>query len=498
MISPAGPTLADTTPEAKMRITSLVTVLALMSSPLVAGVNRWTPADPGQVNAVNDLAADPSNSEVAYASTSGGIYKTTDGGRNWRAVVEDIGAPVSAYGSDVPVAYYRLAFRFVKRTAGFSPPVESRAYAYTGLALYESLVSGMPHYRSIAQQLNGVGALPEATGAPYHWPLVASAALAEVMRGLWGGSTNAAAANVADLNALEAQFEAENADVPPGLRKHSIEFGRAVGAAVFATSRDDGEDQAYNNTPAYTPPVGRGLWVLPSPTAKAVQPYWGTTMTPFALLSAAECDPGSPLAYSEDPSSEFYADAYQTYQAVKNLTPEQLTIARFWAGVSGPGHSLSIASQIAVQEGATLDKAAETYARVGIAVGDAITAVWWAKYHYNLLRPITYIHNVIDPSWTPAITTPVFPEYVSAHSSQSAAAATILETMYGENVAFVDHSDDDAGFAPRSFDRIYAAAAEAGLSRIYGGIHFPTGNLHGQQQGRCVAAVVNGLAWRKK
>jgi hypothetical protein len=67
MISTAGPTLADTTPEAKIRITSFVTVLALMSSPLIAGVNRWTPADLGQANSVTDLAADHWNSEVPYA-----------------------------------------------------------------------------------------------------------------------------------------------------------------------------------------------------------------------------------------------------------------------------------------------------------------------------------------------------------------------------------------------------------------------------------------------
>src|SRR5207247_832844 len=154
----------------------------------------------------------------------------------------------------------------------------------------------------------------------------------------------------------------------------------------------------------------------------------------------------------------------------KNLTPEQRTMARFWAVVSGPGHSLSIASQIVAQESANLELAAETYARVGVAVADAVTAVWCVKYQHNLIRPITYIRKVIDPAWTPAIATPAHPEYVSAHSGQSAAAATTLETLFGNNTAFVDHAGDSDGFAPRSFSRIYAAAEESGLSRIYGGI----------------------------
>jgi len=76
----------------------------------------------------------------------------------------------------VPLAYYQLSLDFSKRTAGFTPPVQSRAYAYMGLALYEALVSGMPSHRSIASQLNGIGPLPTARGVAYHWPLVANAA----------------------------------------------------------------------------------------------------------------------------------------------------------------------------------------------------------------------------------------------------------------------------------------------------------------------------------
>jgi hypothetical protein len=413
------------------------------------------------------------------------------------------GARVSSYDADVPLAYYELSLIFTKRTAGFTPPVQSRAYGYMGLALYEALVSGMPGHRSIAHQLNGIGDLPQPTALPYHWPLVASAALAEVMRGLWGGTTNMAAANIADLDALEAQFKADYAQVPQGLRKRSVDFGRRVGAAVFETSKDDGGHEGYKtNFPPYTPPVGPGLWVPTTPGSGALQPYWGTTVTTFALFSGAECDPGGPPAYSEEPGSEFYAQAYEVYETVNNLTTEQLTIAQFWADgpgtISGPGHSLSITNQILDQEGANLEVAAEAYARVGIANADAITAVWWTKYRYNLIRPITYIKQVIDPAWTTSLpTTPPFPEYVSAHSSQSASAATSLEYLFGENVAFLDHSHDLDGFAPRPFARIYAAAEEAGVSRIYGGIHFRSGNLDGQWQGRCVAAVVADLNWRK-
>lgn len=408
------------------------------------------------------------------------------------------------FDAAVPIAYYQLSLDFTKETAGFTPPVQARAYGYMGLALYEALVGGMPDHRSIANQLNGIGGLPEANGIPYNWPLVANAALAEVMRGLWGDRTSRAAGNVADLNALEARLASQYAaGVPPGLAMLSRDFGRAVGTAVFATSRDDGGDAAYlTNFPAsYTPPTGPGLWVPTAIGQLAMQPFWAATVEAFALSSAAACDPGPPPAYSEQAGSDFYNEANLDYQLSKTLTPEQVMIARFWADgpgtISGPGHALAIVGEVLAQQHASLATAAEAYARAGIADADALTAIWQAKYQYNLIRPVTYIRRVIDPAWTPLLPTPPFPEYVSAHSGQSAAVMITLEALFGDNVPLVDHAHDADGFAPRSFSRIFAAAEEAGMSRLYAGIHFRSGNLNGQALGRCVAARVNALRWRR-
>ena len=70
-------------------------------------------------------------------------------------------ALTSAYGMDVPLAYYTLSFTLSKRTGGITPPVQGRIFAYMGLALYESVVGGMPHNRSIASSLHGIGPLPQ-------------------------------------------------------------------------------------------------------------------------------------------------------------------------------------------------------------------------------------------------------------------------------------------------------------------------------------------------
>jgi len=443
------------------------------------------------------LAASGCGDGGSVASESSSLAPRSGMGEPARAA---LGRPVRRYGAEVPLSYYDLSFKLSKRTGGMTPPVQARIFAYMGLALYESLVGGMPHHRSIARRLNGIGELPRARGhGRYHWPLVASAAMAEVMRGTWGDATNVAPQNIADIDALEAEWEAAARDVPAAVRRRSIDFGHAVGAAVFDTSKDDGEHQAYltNTSPNYVPPVGPGLWV-PLPGQMAVQPFWADQMTAF-VSPAASCNPAPPV-YSETPGSTFYDQALEVYEVSTHLTPEQLTIARFWAdgpgSIGGPGHSLSTTSQVLVEVGANLEQAAEAFARVGIADADALLSCWSAKYTYNRIRPITYIRSLIDAAYTTPLPTPAFPEYTSAHSVQTAAALNTLQILFGD-VGYTDHTHDAEDFAPRSFATLTDSMNETGISRLYGGIHFRAAIVDGFAQGRCVAAKVNALPWRR-
>jgi hypothetical protein len=123
------------------------------------------------------------------------------------------------------------------------------------------------------------------------------------------------------------------------------------------------------------------------------------------------------------------------------------------------------------------------------AQADAFIASWSYKYQFNLIRPRTYIRRLMDSTWEPLIPTPPFPEYPSGHSTQSAAAATVLTALIG-NVPFEDSTSISIGHSVRHFDSFNAAADEAGISRIYGGIHFPTGNEGGKALGRCIGEKV--------
>ena len=249
------------------------------------------------------------------------------------------------------------------------------------------------------------------------------------------------------------------------------------------------------------PPVGPGLWV-PTPPAfqPALQPWWGANRC-FAIDDGTTCAPGDHTAYSRDEQSQFFAEAVEVYDAVNTLDAEREAIARFWADDPGatatpPGHSISIATQVLRAEDASLMTAAETYAKVGIAVSDAFVSCWNTKFGYNLLRPVTYIQRLIDPAWLPLLTTPPFPEYTSGHSVQSGAAFGVLADLFGDHYSFDDHTNDSRGLAPRHFDSFTQAADEAAISRLYGGIHFRPAIELGLQQGRCIADAVNALPVR--
>jgi hypothetical protein len=403
----------------------------------------------------------------------------------------------SAYTAEVPLRWFDLALELVRTTPGFSPPVASRAFGYAGVALYEALTPGMPGRRSLAGQLNDLGRPPGLSDRAYHWPTVANRALASILRSLF---PTAVAESAAAIDELERRFASSaQAVLPLGIYRRSVARGEEVAAHVFDWSTTDGGHEAFlRNFPPYTPPSGPGLWV-PTPPGflPALQPYWGANR-PFVLPSGAACSPGPPPAYSEEIGSPFYTEANECYEAAGSLTAEQEAIARFWSDDPGqtaspPGHSISILSQVTTMLDLSLARAAEAYAKVGIAVADAFIACWNTKYRDNLLRPVTYIRNLIDPAWTPLLVTPPFPEYTSGHSVQSGAAAQVLTDLFGD-VAFVDRTHDRRGLPARSFRSFHEAAEEAALSRLYGGIHFRAAIERGLEQGRCIGCHVSALA----
>jgi PAP2 superfamily len=403
------------------------------------------------------------------------------------------------YNSNTAASWMEMETRLIKTTTNFTPPVASRAIAYTGITLYESVVPGTDHWRTVHDALSFGYTLPSIDiSAAYNWDVAANAALKSIMLNLFA---NTSAANKAAIDSLYNAIDKKYLNEVPGVRDRSLQYGQSVANVVYNWSLSDGGDKAYDKLyPAsYVPPAGPGLWVptLPAFPPIPMLPYWGDNR-PFSASDVAPlCLPSTPVAYSTDSASAYWAQAIEVYNISKSLTADQKAIALFWADggntFTPPGHMLNIATQLIRQQNTDLSRSAEIYLRMGLAVGDAFISCWKVKYTYNAVRPVTFIRQYIDTAWKPLIITPPFPEYASGHSTVSGAAAEVLTAMFG-NIGFTDHTNEPLGMTARSFGNFYEAADEAAMSRLYGGIHYRNSNNNAMTCGRAIGKNVAAIS----
>lgn len=353
----------------------------------------------------------------------------------------------------------------VGRTA---PPIASRSLAILHVSIYDA-VNGIARTHEPYLVQSGVPASASREAA-------ASAAAHEALVTLFPARTP-------DFDALHAAILA---GIPDGPQKTAgIAWGEFVANQILAARANDGSN-------AIIPPPGGsgpGVWI---PTPPGFLPYllpqWGFVV-PFGMSSSSQFRPPGPPSLD---SQQYAAD----YEEVKELgaevgstrTEEQTEIALFWADGGGtetpPGHWNSIAQIIASDRGNTLEENARLFALLNIAMADAAICAWDAKYEFHFWRPVTAI-EFAEPelNWMSFIPTPPFPDYVSGHSTFSAAAATVLPLFYGtEDLPFTTDSDSLPDVY-RSFATCLQAAEEAAVSRIYGGIHFRFASEDGLQAG---------------
>jgi membrane-associated phospholipid phosphatase len=252
-------------------------------------------------------------------------------------------------------------------------------------------------------------------------------------------------------------------------------LGRRTGEELVSRAEHDGADAPFTGTI----PIGPEYWV-PTPPGylPPLLPRWGEVrpwniQNPVALRPPPPPQPGEPA---------FEAEVQEVYHVSQTLTPEQRAIALFWADGPGtftpPGHWDAIALELVRAHGLGTAATARVFAVLNTAEADAFICIWDAKYAYWSIRPVTAIRREIDPDWNPLITTPPFPSYVSGHSGTSGAAATVL-----------------SAFFPAEAAQLHAWAAEAAVSRLYGGIHFRSDNEVGLALGTSVGEAALA-AWK--
>jgi hypothetical protein len=151
---------------------------------------------------------------------------------------------------------------------------------------------------------------------------------------------------------------------------------------------------------------------------------------------------------------------------------------------------MNIVGIIAANKKADFYTTVSAYAQTSIAIFDGFISCWDEKFRSNYVRPETAINKFVDPEWKPYIQTPPFPEYTSGHAVISAAAAEVMTHYFGDRINYTDTSELEFGVANRSFKSVKEASNEAGLSRVYGGIHFKHSCEVGHETGVKVGTLV--------
>ncbi len=385
---------------------------------------------------------------------------------------------IAATGGPNAVLVWNQATLNAIQTDGTDPLMSSRALAMVQAAVYDAVnnVEGTPaYYIAIAAPTDS--SIDAAVDAAAH----------DVLGYLYP----------AQQATFDALLTSQLALLPSGQGTTDGEtVGQAVGNAIIALRDNDGS-RAYVD---FEPGTAAGNWQPTAPMyAPGLDPQGGN-MTPWAMTSANQFDPAGPPALT----SQQWAAAVNQVESLGAVnsttrTAAETTSAQFWndgIGTDTPtGHWNAIAQTVAQQAGNSEADDARLFAELDVSMADAGIATWNTKYLYNSWRPITVIPSggdgvnpavTANPTWMPLLVTPNFPEYVSGHSAFSMAAATVLDSFFGDNVTFT--TTEPTTTLSETYTSFQQAAQDAGMSRLYGGIHFLFSIQDGWTVGQEVAA----------
>jgi hypothetical protein len=296
--------------------------------------------------------------------------------------------------------------------------------------------------------------------------------------------------------AFDIMLKGELASLPLGPATDSgVRVGQVAAALMLGLRADDGS--AVTPPPFISPPAWPGLYQITPPNHPApVFTNWGS-ITPFVLDRGDQFRPPPPPALT----SAAWAQAINEVQSLGRdasvtRTPDQTNAAKFWSPPIWTTWN-EIADAQASARQTNLEETAKMFADLNLALADTTIGLYDAKYHYLVWRPITAIRAgtpdnlavTADPNWNALANTAADPSYPGAHSSISAAAATVLSAFFGNHVDLTVTSDTPVG-GPRHFSSFQAAASEAGLSRIWAGQHTRIDHQAGSTLGAQVAQTV--------
>ena len=354
-----------------------------------------------------------------------------------------------------------------------NPPYAARAYSYASVAQYEALKVAWYYkfqYNRAAPFKNDTkikALMPDSNVPSYPSEDAVEAGVNAAMLKLLFPT------NAIEIDALAAQQQqaamlagrASSSDIAAG-----YVIGQAVAALVTARAATDGFKSAGGNPAlwaqlaANATAAGETPWISQDgPPRPPMLPDFGSVkawmMSPSDIVNERAAPPPSTH------SAAMATDLQAVRTAVNNLSADQLSTVYKWAdGVSTPtppGHWDYIA--VPYIEAAKLSevRTARTFALLNMALHDAAVECWNTKYFYFNPRP-----SQLDPAIKTWTGLPNFPSYVSGHSDFSAAAADVLSYLFPSGATYFNQQ-----------------AQEAAMSRLYGGLHYPTDITVGLSQG---------------
>jgi len=390
------------------------------------------------------------------------------------------------FGADNPVLYWNNQALDATRLARNPPPMSAFYFATFHAAIFDA-ANGVTrtHQPWLVTETAPAGAdLDAAIDGAAH----------TVMMALWSSTSNP--------HNLEVAYEKAIAGIPDGPAKQAgLAWGDQVGRRVLERIATAGYDKPIPGT--YTS-TDQGKWRETPPAFRPpLLPYWGK-VKPFIMTSQDQfrCPPPESLG-SDAYAEELAFVKHHGRRDEADRTEYQTLSTPFWnddLGTSTPaGHWNMIAADLAARNKLSTIETARLFALLNFAEADAGISCWETKYYYNFWRPETALREMDpalnakvqnDPDFIPNMPSPPFPSYTSGHSTFSAAGARTLALYFGtDDIEFSVTSDGLPG-AVRSFKRLSDAQKEAGMSRVWGGIHTMSDNLEAQKAGMKVAEWV--------